>query len=103
MSPSWNRPERAVIHLVEEGLARPLRRVLEQVLGAGHGFGGEVLAADLQGEDAGAGAGVIGAAAGLVREAAAVLDGAPLDVGDRAVDVLGGDLAARPTGRRGGP
>ena len=63
---------RAVVDLVEEVRAGPLGRVLEQVLGAGDGLGRQVLAADLQGEDAGAGPGVVRAAAGLVAEAASL-------------------------------
>ena len=93
--------ERAVVRLVEEVLRAPAGRVLGEVGGAGHRLGGGVFAAELEGEDAGAGPRVVGrAAAGLVAEAAAGLDGAAADVVDGAVDRLGRHGAA---GRLRGP
>src|SRR5262249_28487247 len=84
---------RAVVDLVEEVRAGPAGRVLEQVLRAGDGLGSQVLAADLECEHASAGPRVVRAAAGLVAESPFAAR-APLEVIDRAVDVLGGHRTA---------
>ena len=76
--------------------------MFEQIL-APCGLRREMVAADLEGEDAGAGAGIIGCAPGLVAETSFLFDGAPLHVIDRIGRCSKRGPRSRRPWRRGGP
>ena len=87
-----------VVVFAGEGLAGGMgvgagEGVAEEVIAAGEGFLGVVLAEEFEGEDAGAGAGGVGVAIEDVGEAAAV-DGAAFAVGDAEFDGFARDGGA---------